>query len=323
MPPTKPSTTKRRPGGSVVLRLFAGLTLGLFQVGLCPGPGWLSGASGLAGSASAQGLQDGAAVELNDGSPKEVENVTVVQNLGAKIPSNLPLQDWLGRKVKTARYFDGEKPTIVTLNYSDCPVLCSVQLNQLTESLRALDLELGKDFRILTVSINPKETTERIRETREKYVDQLEGDERGEEGWAFCTAPQATINQLAQTLGFKYTFDKLTGQYYHPAMLAFVSPEGVITRYSLDVSFPPDQMRLAILESGEGKVGSPVDLFILRCFSYDPDRNSYVLGAWRLMRFGGAATVGVMLAALVPYWIGRKRAPRALGEAETDSGVEK
>jgi protein SCO1 len=274
------------------------------------------------GVAQSQGLQDGANVEFNDSSPKEVEEVTVVQNLGQKIPLNLALKDWMGRDVKTARFFDGQKPTIVTLNYSDCPVLCSVQLNQLTESLRALDLELGTDFRILTVSINPKETTERVRETREKYVGQLDG-KGGEEGWAFCTAPQSTINALSETLGFKYTFDKLTGQYFHPAMLAFVSPDGVITRYSLDVSFPTDQMRLAILESGEGKVGSPVDLFILRCFSYDPDRNSYVLGAWRLMRFGGAATIGLLLAVLTPYWIGRKRAPNSVSDAEPIVGVEK
>ncbi len=292
------------------MRLIAGLALGLFQVVVCP-----SGGS-LVGLVQAQGLQDGVEVELNDASPKEVEDVTVIQNLGKKIPLNLSLTDWMGRDVKTARYFDGEKPTIVTLNYSDCPVLCSVQLNQLTESLRSLDLELGKDFRILTVSINPKETTERVRETREKYVGQLDAQFRGEDGWAFCTAPQSTINTLADTLGFKYTLDKLTGQYYHPAMLAFASPEGVITRYSLDVSFPPDQMRLSILESGEGKVGTAVDLFILRCFSYDPERNSYVLGAWRLMRFGGAATIGLMLAVLAPYWIGRKRAPNTLADLE-------
>ncbi len=317
MPQTKRSTTRLSPGHSVVLRLVAGLAIGLFQISLFPSGG------AFVGSLQAQGLQDGADVELNDESPKEVEDVTVVQNLGGKIPLNLPLKDWMGRDVKTARYFDGKKPTIVTLNYSDCPVLCSVQLNQLTESLRALDLELGKDFRILTVSINAKESTERVRETREKYVGQLETAFRGEEGWAFCTAPQSTINTLAETLGFKYTLDKLTGQYYHPAMLAFVSPDGVITRYSLDVAFPPDQMRLSILESGEGKVGSPVDLFILRCFSYDPDRNSYVLGAWRLMRFGGAATIGLMLAVLAPYWIGRKRAPNTVADLETAPGVEK
>ncbi len=268
----------------------------------------------------AQGLQSGAGIELNDESPAEIGDVTVDQKLGESVPLDLPLTDWMGRGVKSARYFDGEKPTIVTLNYSDCPVLCSVQLNQLTESLRALDLKLGEDYRILTVSINAEETTERVRQTREKYVGQLDEAARGEDGWAFCTAPQGSINRLADALGFKYTYDKLTGQYFHPAMLAFVSPDGVISRYSLDVAFPPDQMKLAILEAGQGKVGSPVELFILRCFSYDPERNSYVLGAWRLMRFGGAATIGLMLAVLAPYWIGRKRAPKS---DASYSGVEK
>ncbi len=252
------------------------------------------------------GLRNGARIEINNEVPKEVQSVTVEQNLGGQVPLDLPLTDWMGRKVKSARYFDGKKPTIVTLNYSDCPMLCSVQLNQLTLALLELDLELGKDYRILTVSINPQETTLKTRETREKYVGQLPADP-GEEGWVFCTASQSTISQLADVLGFRYTYDMTSGQYYHAAMLAFVSPNGVITRYSLDVAFPADQMKLAILESGEGKVGSPVDLFILRCFSYDPNRNSYVLGAWRLMRLGGLATIGLMLAVLAPYWIGRKQ----------------
>ena len=268
--------------------------------------------------ARAQGLQNGAGVQLNDGSPKEVEGVTVEQHLGGQLPLNLPLTDWLGRRVRMARYFDGEKPTIVTLNYSDCPVLCSVQLNQLALTLQDLDLELGKDFRVLTVSIDPKETTQRVRETREKYVGQLNSAARSEDGWAFCTAPASTIKQLADTLGFRYTYDRMTGEYFHPAMLAFVSPDGVITRYSLDVAFPPDQMKLAILDAGQGTVGSPVELFILRCFSYDPNRNSYVLQAWMLMRLGGAATIGVMLAVLAPYWIGRKRSPR---QATASSGL--
>jgi protein SCO1/2 len=210
----------------------------------------------------------------------------------------------------------------VTLNYSDCPVLCSVQLNQLTQSLTELDLELGRDFRILTVSINPREPTHRIRETRDKYVQQLKVSDEAAESWVFCTAPQASIDAFADALGFRYKFDSLTGQYFHPAMLAYVSPEGVITRYSLDVSFPPDQMKLAILDAGHGTVGSPVELFILRCFEYDPKRNSYVLGAWRLMRLGGAATVGILFAILVPYWVGRKRSPLVVEPVEP-LGVEK
>ncbi len=255
----------------------------------------------------AQGLQSGADVSLNDGVPREVENVTVVQNLGAQIPLNLPMTDSSGRKVKTGYYIDGKMPTIVSLNYSDCPMLCNVQLNQLAKSLGELDLQVGKDFQMLSVSIDPKESVATSAATKQKYVDQLVSKHPDvAKGWEFCTAQQPIITKLADVLGFKYTYDSKSGEYYHPAMLAFVSPKGVVTRYSLAVVFEPEDLRKAIIEAGDGTVGSPVDQLILWCFSYDPDSNSYVPQAWKIMRLAGAATIGLMIACLAPYWIGRK-----------------
>ncbi len=268
------------------------------------------GQSLLGQSLLGQSLQGREGVSLNDGIPREVENVTVEQKLGGQVPLNLPLTDSLGRRVKTGYFIDGKKPTIITLNYSSCPMLCNVQLNQLTKSLGELDLQIGRDFQILSVSIDPKETTETIRKTKRNYVDQLVLQQpAADQGWEFCTAQQPIITRLADVLGFQYTYDRKSGEYYHPAMLAFVSPEGVITRYSLAVAFEPEDLRKALVEAGEGTVGTPVDQLILWCFSYDPTSNSYVPQAWRIMRLGGAATVGLMLACLAPYWIGRKRQP--------------
>ena len=232
------------------------------------------------------------------------------QNLGGRIPLDLPLVDSKGRQVETGYFIDGQKPTIVTLNYSDCPMLCSVQLSQLALSLGKLDLGVGDDFQILTVSIDPNETTEAAAKTKAKYVSLISDvHANAEEGWEFCTANQATITELADVLGFRYTYDEKSGEYYHPAMLAFISPEGVITRYSLEVGFEPNDMRKALVEAGEGTVGSPVDQLVLWCFSYDPSSNSYVPQAWKIMRAGGAATVLLILACMAPYWFGRKRVP--------------
>lgn len=257
---------------------------------------------------------------MSDRVPKEVENVTVDQNLGGQVPLNLPLTDSMGRRVKSGYYIDGNKPTIVTLNYSDCPMLCNVQLNQLTQSLNKLDLKLGEDFQILTVSIDPKETTQTVRKTKEQYVEQLLKAQPGADaGWEFCTAQQPIITHLADVVGFRYTYDRKSGEYYHPAMLAFVSPEGVITRYSLDIAFDPSDLKKALVEAGDGTVGTPVDQLILWCFSYDPTSNSYVPQAWKIMRLGAAATIGLMLACLAPYWIGRKRLPRSSEESDADS----
>ena len=255
-------------------------------------------------------MRTGADVALNNGVPNEVKDVTVEQMLGDVVPLNLPLTDSLGRKVKTGYFIDGKKPTIITLNYSDCPMLCNVQLNQLCKSLKELDLKVGEDFQILTISIDPKESTEKIRETKSNYVDQLASTHPGAaDGWAFCTAQQPIITKIAKVLGFKYKYNAKSGEYYHPAMLAFVSPKGVITRYSLALSFEPRDLRKALIESGDGSVGSPVDQIIMWCFSFDPDSNSYTAQAWKMMRLGGAVTIGLMLACLTPYWIGRRAMP--------------
>jgi protein SCO1/2 len=251
-----------------------------------------------------------AVAQLNDRVPKQVEDVTVEQKLGESVPFDILLTDSNGQATKTGHFFDSKRPVLLTLNYSNCPVLCNVQLNALVEGLNSLSLRIGRDFQILTVSIDPKESTERIRETKAKYVEMLDQQPGAATGWHFCTARESSIKRLADAVGFRYTYDAKTGEYYHPAMLAFVSPDGVISRYSLDVAFPPEQTKLALIDASNGTIGTAVDQFIMWCFSYDADRGSYVLGAWRLMRLGAAMTVLILLVTLVPYWIGRKRAAR-------------
>lgn len=248
--------------------------------------------------------------QLNDRVPSQVEDVTVEQKLGESVPLDIMLTDSNGQATKTGHFFDSSRPVLLTLNYSNCPVLCNVQLNALVEGLNSLSLRIGRDFQILTVSIDPKESTERIRETKAKYIEMLDQQSGAAAGWHFCTARESSIKRLADAVGFRYTYDAQTGEYYHPAMLAFVSPDGVISRYSLDVAFPPEQTKLALIDASNGTIGTAVDQFIMWCFSYDADRGSYVLAAWRLMRLGAAMTILILLVTLVPYWIGRKRAAR-------------
>ena len=263
-------------------------------------------------------LQDNADVSLNDGVPYQVREVTIEQKLGEKIPLDLPLRNSEGKLVKTGHFFDGTKPTILTLNYSDCPMLCNVQLNQLTKSLRQLDLEIGEDFNILTVSIDPKESTEKSRDTKDKYVQQLtSGQPNADKGWTFCTADQPIITKLADTVGFRYRYDRKTGEYYHAAMLAFVSPDGVISRYSLSVAFPVNDLRKAIIEAGDGTVGTVIDQAILWCFQFDPDANSYTMVGRKVMYFGGLLFAGGLFAMLVPFWIGSRNRTLAIDQSDT------
>ncbi len=248
------------------------------------------------------------AQSINNSVPKEVEQVTVEQKQGESIPLDIGLLDSSGKAAQTGDYFDGRRPVLLTLNYSDCPILCNVQLNGLVDGLDKVGLKLGDDFQILTVSIDPNEPTERILATKTRYVETLQQQPQAAEAWHFCTASDSEIKRLADAVGFRYRYDKQSGEYYHPAMLAFVSPRGVISQYSLDVAFPPEQLKLALLDASNGSIGSPVDQFIMWCFSYDSARGSYVLAAWRLMRLGAATTVVVLLFTLLPYWIGKKRA---------------
>ncbi|MCO8123169.1 SCO family protein [Stieleria sp. TO1_6] len=279
---------------------------------------WLCAVAMLVAPAAAQDqARLGPDVSLNNGLPPEAQGITVEQNLGKSIPTNLPLTDSKGRPIKTGYIINGKLPTIVTLNYSNCPMLCSVQLNKLTSSLNKMDMQLGRDFQILTVSIDPSETTARAAETKAKYLLDLPNQPGAEEGWTFATAKQPIITKLASVLGFKYRYDAANKQYNHPAMLAFVSPTGVITRYSLSIDFPPEQLKLALLDAGQGQVGSAVDQFILWCYSYDPDSNSYTPHAWKIMRLCGLGFIGLMFVTLVPYWVGRKGTPASRREDES------
>lgn len=255
--------------------------------------------------------------QLNEDVPAEVQGVGVDQKPGEQLPLNTLVVDSRGRKVRLGDYFGGSKPVLFTLNYSSCPMLCSVQLNQLVSTLDEMDLKIGQDFDMITLSIDPRETTETIRETKAKYIALLPNQKTADAGWHFVTCDTDGIREVADSLGFRYKYDEFSGEYYHPAMLAFLSPEGVITRYSLDVSFPKEQMRMAIVDASAGKVGSVVDQFLMLCFRYDAERNRYVASAWKIMRIGGLATLVILVATLTPFWLGRKREPLSLEAAES------
>lgn len=252
-------------------------------------------------------VTDEALQESGEQVPAEVQGVGLEQKLGDRLPLDVEVVDSQGRKIRLQELFTGERPVLVTLNYSDCPMLCSVQLNQLVQGLDELELKIGADFHLLTLSIDPKELPQRALETKKKYLGMLTNQPGARDGWTFATSTKKEIDRVCEALGFRYRYDTVSKEYYHPAMLAFLSPQGVITRYSLEVAFPPDQLRLAIVEASSGTVGTLVDQFVMLCFTYDPDRNRYVASAWKIMRLGGIVTIVAILAVVAPFWFGAKR----------------
>lgn len=245
---------------------------------------------------------------LNESKPAPLESVTVEQRLGERLPLDARFTDELGRPRRLGSFISGKRPVIVTLNYSDCPMLCSVQLNQLVAGLAELDLKPGADFEIITISIDPRESPASASETKRKYL-QLLDDPSFSTSWHFLTGDARSIARVADALGFRYEYDRQTQEYFHPAMLAFVSPEGRISRYLLTFPYDAEQLRLSLLDAGRGTIGSPVDQVILWCAQYDAERGRYVTSAWRLMKLGGGITVLALLGLLTPFWFGwRSRA---------------
>ena len=228
----------------------------------------------------------------------------IVEHPDAQIPLDLEFLDSKGKKVTLGKFFDGEKPVILTLNYSDCPKLCIVQLNKLVGAMGNMKWDLGDQYEVLTVSIDPLETPDRARLTKRKYI-QKYGRPGGGEGWHFLVGREENIKKLADTVGFGYRL--LGKQYIHVAVLFICMPDGRVSRYLYRIDYDPQTLRLSLYEAGQGKVGSPMDQILLYCFHYDPSSGRYGPAAFNMMRAGGFLTVVVFGSVLSLYWVRERR----------------
>jgi protein SCO1/2 len=236
-------------------------------------------------------------VDRTEPAPKQLQGVDVSERLGKNLPKNLAFKDETGKEVLLAEYFDQKVPVIVTLNYSGCPMLCSLMLNGFTDSLKKLDYTAGKEFRILTISLDPEETPDVAHKTQNRYLGQY-GRPEARDGWHFLTGSEQNIRAVADAIGFGYTYVESRQEYAHPAALAVVSPEGVITRYLYGLEYPEKTLRLALVEGSQGRIGSAVDRLILYCFHYDSSEGRYAPVAQKIMQVGGGVSV-VFLAGLL------------------------
>lgn len=230
--------------------------------------------------------------------PADLESVTVEERLGDVLPLDLPLVDHEGRPVTLGDYFRKGRPVILNLGYYGCPMLCGLVLNGLTRGLKNLSFLPGREFDIVTVTIDPKEDTALARRKRESVLEEL-GREGAEAGWFFHTATEENIERLAEAVGFGYRWDPKSEQWAHAAVIVFASPEGKIVRYLYGIEFSPNDLKLALLDASEGKVGSTIDRILLYCFHYDPHAGGYVLFARNFMKVGGAVTLGALVSLIL------------------------
>ena len=242
--------------------------------------------------------------------PSVLADVGFDQNLGAQLPMDALFRDESGREVALGSLFRG-KPVVFTLVYYKCPMLCRITMNGVASALSILTLDAGRDFDVITVSFDPKEGAEdaqkKKRETLARYH-----RPGAEEAWHFLTGSQEAIDRLTKSVGFRYAWDARTKQWAHPAGVLVVTPQGTVARYMYGVEYAPRDLRLALVEASEGKIGSPVDAILLYCYHYDPSKGRYGATVLNLVRAGGILTV-TCLAVFIVFMVRRDRASRASG----------
>jgi protein SCO1/2 len=230
--------------------------------------------------------------------PRELEGVGIDERLGQKIDLSLEFIGEDGYPHALREYFASGKPVILNLVYYSCPMLCTLVLNGQTEALRQIPQTAGKDFEIVTVSIDPTDNYKLAQSKRAAY---LEAYERSREGWHFLADYQNNVARLAGQVGFRYRWDDRTKQYAHAAAIMVLSPDGMVSRYLYGVRFKPFDLRLALAEAASGKTGVS-DKILLYCFHYDPAARSYTLVAMNIMRAGGALALLALGFALARLW---------------------
>ena len=221
--------------------------------------------------------------------PAILKNVGIEQKLGVTIPLDLRFTDEYGHAVQLADYFK-DRPVILVLVYYQCPMLCTMVLNDLLRTMRSMPETAGRDFDVLTVSFDPRDTPELALRKQETYLAQY--DRPGAEiGWHFLTGEPASIHALTDAVGFHYVWDPKFQVYAHASGIIVLTPRGKISRYFFGIDYVPKDLRLALTEASGDKIGGWTDAVLLYCFCYDPATGKYGLAISRLLKTGGVATV--------------------------------
>jgi protein SCO1/2 len=237
-----------------------------------------------------------------------VDRVGFDQKLGDRVPLELAFRDESGGRVRLGDYF-GRRPVVLAPVYFNCPMLCTQTLNGLARALKPLSLSIGREFDVVTVSIDPSETPELARLKKAAYLKRY--DRAGaERGWHFLTGEQPSIDALARSIGFRYTYNPATRQYAHAAGIVLLTPDGTISRYFYGVDYSPRDVQFGLMESSAGRIGSALAWLPLLCYDYDAASGKYTLAILRLTRVFGLGTLAA-LAGAVALMLRRERRARA------------
>ncbi|MBV8202694.1 MAG: SCO family protein [Acidobacteria bacterium] len=252
------------------------------QYGLAPAPGVASGAAPPAGM------------------PSPFQRLGFDQLVGERVPADLVFRDETGRAVRLGSYF-GKRPLVLALVYFQCPMLCPLTMNGLVRSLKGMSFDAGREFDVLVVSFDPRETPA-LAAAAKRYAVHGYGRPETAAGWHFLTGGAEPIRRLTQAVGFRYFYDAQAKQFAHAAGIVLLTPQGAASRYLYGIEFPPRNVRLGLVEAAANRIGSPIDQVLLYCFHYDPVQGKYSAATLNIVRLSAILCVvglGTMIALLL------------------------
>lgn len=232
--------------------------------------------------------------------PRPLQEIGFDQNLDAPLPLDAEFRDERGDHVRLGRYF-GRKPVVLAFVYYECPMICTHVVRAVTSSIGVLSLQPGKDFEVVMVSFDPRETPTQALAKKTEFVRDAHAD-----GWHFLTGNEREIKRVTAAAGFRYAWDAETQQYAHPTGILVVTPDGRPARYLFGIEYGTRDLRFALVEASEGRVGSVVDSLLLYCFHYNPMTGRYGVYIMRTLRIAGATTV-LLLGAFIFIMVRRER----------------
>lgn len=240
--------------------------------------------------------------------PKQFNGVGVTEKLGNTVPlGDIQVIDSHGNTTTLQKIFDeSSTPVILDLAYYTCPMLCPMIQKGLLKSVKQLNWDPGSDYRIITVSFDPKDTPQISDSLQTLFSDSLKG-KMTQGGWRFYTAKEPDIKRLTQAVGFNYRYYPAKKQYIHTAVLTFLSPKGKVDAYLYGITFPSLQLKNALSEAANGKIGTTIDRIVLYCCQFDPGTGKYTADVLHIMNVGAILTMILLGGLLTVFWIREKK----------------
>ncbi|MGH7272204.1 MAG: SCO family protein, partial [Polyangiaceae bacterium] len=266
-----------------------------------------------------------ARVGTSSGPAQELAGVTIVEHLKGPLPLDATFRNAEGQVVHLGDYFDGRRPTVIVFAYHTCPMLCSLVLDATVRALNDVPWSVGKDFEVISISFDPKDTPETATRKRASVVKSYTRAAGSTRGWHFLVGEETNIRRVTDAIGFEYRYDARQKQFAHPAAIYLATPEGHIARYLYGIQYSPKDLRLGLLEASEGRAITTTERILLYCYHYDPQGKHYAIVAMNVMRLGGALTMGVLGTFLTIMWARErhritKKRRAAAGPADSTPG---